>query len=101
MKIVKNKALLAFFFFSVLLITFYKVTYHVDSYNGIKSIVKPEEVVEEARKLTGIVYDPVQGRFSNIGGRLGFIVCMDVPVISYSNAGFSIKDALDKDYKVH
>jgi uncharacterized protein YijF (DUF1287 family) len=61
----------------------------------------PARIVEEARKLTGILYDPIQGYFHNIGGRLGFIVCMDVPVLAYSNAGSSIKRLLETDYAAH
>jgi len=58
-------------------------------------------VVEEGRKLEGIWYDPLQGYLDNIGGRLGLIVCMDVPVIAYRNAGLSIQTLLEADYKAH
>ncbi len=58
-------------------------------------------IVEEARKLVGIWYDPVQGYFNDIGGKWGFIVCMDVPRIAYRNSGASIRRLLEADYKLH
>lgn len=89
-------AILAFFFF--------KVTYH-----GNKTIPTPKpenqvdvaKVVSEARKLTGKMYDPLQGGVGNILGKMGFIVCIDVPVLSYQNAGYSIKRTLIADFKKH
>lgn len=45
--------------------------------------VPPARVVEEARKLVGIWYDPAQGYLNDIGGKLGMIVCMDVPRLAY------------------
>jgi uncharacterized protein YijF (DUF1287 family) len=58
-------------------------------------------VVEEGRKLIGVWYDPFQGYMGNIGGRMGMIVCMDVPVIAYRNAGASVRRLLEDDYKAH
>ncbi len=58
-------------------------------------------VVEEARKLKGLWYDPAQGQFDNLGGRLGLIVCMDVPRLAYRNAGTSLKKLLEADYRAH
>jgi uncharacterized protein YijF (DUF1287 family) len=58
-------------------------------------------VVSEARKLIGIWYDPLKGQLGNLSGRLGFIVCMDVPVIAYRNAGASLRRLLEADYAVH
>jgi uncharacterized protein YijF (DUF1287 family) len=43
----------------------------------------------------------LQGRYRNIGGCLGFIVCSDVPVIAYGNAGYSIRLALQDDFRLH
>jgi len=63
--------------------------------------VERARVVEEARKLVGIWYDPLQGYLGNIGGRAGLIVCMDVPVIAYRNAGASIRRLLEADYAAH
>lgn len=59
------------------------------------------QIVTEARKLIGLWYDPAQGYLDNIGGKLGFIVCMDVPRLAYRNAGTSIGHLLDADYKAH
>ncbi|MBI3552194.1 MAG: DUF1287 domain-containing protein [Elusimicrobia bacterium] len=58
-------------------------------------------VVVEARKLIGLWYDPFQGYLNNIGGRMGLIVCMDVPTIAYRNSGTSIRRLLEADYKKH
>lgn len=83
---------------------YFKVSYH-----GDKKIVnfKAEDqidinkVIVEARKLKGIMYDPLQGKYNNIGGRLGFIVCIDVPILAYENAGYSIKNVMEEDFKKH
>ncbi|MBI3289103.1 MAG: DUF1287 domain-containing protein [Elusimicrobia bacterium] len=61
----------------------------------------PARVVEEARKLIGLWYDPAQGYLNNLGGKLGLIVCMDVPRLAYRNAGTSLKKLLEDDYKKH
>lgn len=58
-------------------------------------------VVAEARKLIGLWYDPAQGYFGDAGGKLGLIVCMDVPRLAYRNAGASIRRLLEADYKAH
>ena len=63
--------------------------------------VDRSRVVSEARKLIGVWYDPLQGYVGNLGGRAGLIVCTDVPVIAYRNAGASIKRLLESDYKAH
>ena len=59
------------------------------------------KVVDEARKLVGLMYDPVQGYLGNIGGKMGLIVCMDVPRLAYRNAGASIGRLLAEDYRAH
>jgi hypothetical protein len=58
-------------------------------------------IVEEARKLKGLWYDPAQGYFHDIGGKMGLIVCMDVPRLAYRNAGTSLKKLLEADYRAH
>jgi uncharacterized protein YijF (DUF1287 family) len=63
--------------------------------------VDRSRIVEEARKLAGLMYDPAQGYLNNIGGRMGLIVCMDVPRLAYRNAGTSIKRLLEEDYRAH
>lgn len=60
-----------------------------------------EAVVVEGRRLLGIAYDPLMGKAGNIGGRVGFIVCVDVPVLAYWNAGYSLKSVLEEDFKKH
>ena len=57
-------------------------------------------VVAAARRLLGTLYDPLQGRLDNVGGRLGFVVCTDVPVLAYGKAGFSFRQALAEDYAI-
>jgi|CXWL01.1.fsa_nt_gi uncharacterized protein YijF (DUF1287 family) len=58
-------------------------------------------VVSEARKLIGLWYDPAQGYLNDIGGKMGLIVCMDVPRLAYRNSGTSIRKLLEDDYKAH
>ena len=65
---------------------------------GINANVNNEQVVDNAKKLKGVLYDFSQGNFNNIGGKAGFIVCVDVVDISYSRAGFPIEEYLKQDY---
>ncbi len=65
------------------------------------SKVERAMIVAEARKLVGVWYDPAQGYFGDIGGKLGLIVCMDVPRIAYRNAGASLRRLLEADYAAH
>ncbi|MBI2386632.1 MAG: DUF1287 domain-containing protein [Elusimicrobia bacterium] len=58
-------------------------------------------VVAEARKLIGLWYDPAQGYLNDVGGKMGLIVCMDVPRLAYRNSGTSIRKLLEQDYKAH
>lgn len=58
-------------------------------------------VVTEARRLIGLWYDPLQGMYGDLGGRLGLIVCMDVPRLAYRNAGTSLRRLLEADYRAH
>ena len=66
-----------------------------------ESQVRMARVIEAARRLRGTFYDPLQGRYEDIGGRLGWIVCSDVPVIAYANAGYSLAKVLRKDFEQH
>jgi uncharacterized protein YijF (DUF1287 family) len=61
----------------------------------------PKIVAENARELVGTLYDPLRGEYGNIGSKLGFIVCSDVPNIAYGRAGFSFEAALRSDFKKH
>jgi uncharacterized protein YijF (DUF1287 family) len=63
--------------------------------------VDMEKVVKAARRLRGTFYDPFQGKHGNIGRRIGFIVCSDVPVIAYGNAGYSLQKMLREDFRIH
>jgi hypothetical protein len=60
-----------------------------------------ETVVRNARSLRGAPYDPVKGGLGNIGSRLGFMVCADVPNLAFGLSGFSIKRMLEADFLVH
>ncbi|WP_413665282.1 CHAP domain-containing protein [Microbulbifer sp. EKSA008] len=48
-------------------------------------------VVDNAYSLWFTPYDPLMGMYNNIGGKLGFIVCSDVPNIAYGMAGYSFQ----------
>ncbi len=83
------------------LIGIYAVGYHGPrdfSGAGAEAPV-PDKVVANARKLAGAPYDPLMGRFQNIGAKLGLIVCSDVPNIAYGLSGFSLRRMLEEDYK--
>lgn len=67
----------------------------------LKDKVNVNEVISNARNLKGVFYDQFQGGFNNIGGRLGFLVCCDVPNIAYAKAGLSFEKLLKEDYKLH
>lgn len=54
-----------------------------------------------ARGLKGVLYDQLKGGRNNIGGRLGFLVCIDVPRIAYAAAGMDLDSMLREDYKIH
>lgn len=56
-----------------------------------------ELVVANARRLAGTPYDPLMGRYGNVGAKAGFIVCSDVPNIAYGLSGFSLKRMLEDD----
>ncbi|HEX7064178.1 MAG TPA: DUF1287 domain-containing protein, partial [Bacillales bacterium] len=53
----------------------------------------------KAESLVGTLYDPLKGAFNNIGGRMGFIVCIDVPRIAYADAGLYFQQLLTEDYR--
>ncbi|MET1249434.1 DUF1287 domain-containing protein [Sporolactobacillus sp. STCC-11] len=57
-----------------------------------------QDVVTEAKRLVGVLYDPLKGGHGNIGGKMGFIVCIDVPRIAYADAGISLDQLLKQDY---
>jgi uncharacterized protein YijF (DUF1287 family) len=98
----KYFAISAIFF--LMLIVYCKVSYHgykKDSETMAEKEINISKVIGEARNLKGILYDPLQGQLGNIGGKLGFIVCIDVPLIAYQNAGYSIKKVMEADFLKH
>lgn len=65
---------------------------------GVNASTNADMVIEKARQLKGVVYDFSQGSLDNAGGKAGFIVCVDVIDIAYSQAGFPFEEYLKKDY---
>ena len=57
------------------------------------------EVILHAQSLKGVPYDPLMGEHDDLGGRLGFMVCSDVPNIAYGLAGYSLAALLAQDFK--
>lgn len=60
-----------------------------------------QDLISGAKRLVGVLYDPLKGGHGNIGGRMGFIVCIDVPRIAYADAGISLDQLLKDDYAQH
>ncbi|MDE2292162.1 MAG: hypothetical protein KGL53_08775 [Elusimicrobia bacterium] len=52
-----------------------------------------ERAVAYARSM-GAPYDPLMGEYGDPFGRLGFVVCVDVPIRSYMSAGVSLPGLL-------
>jgi hypothetical protein len=44
--------------------------------------------------MVGTSYDPLMGRFGDPLGKMGLVVCIDVPVRAYQDAGFSLPSRL-------
>jgi uncharacterized protein YijF (DUF1287 family) len=59
------------------------------------------DIARNARGLLGIGYDFSQGKFDNLGGRLGLVVCVDVPRLAYAGAGISLEKLLKDDFAAH
>jgi uncharacterized protein YijF (DUF1287 family) len=59
------------------------------------------DVARNARGLRGIGYDLFQGKYDNLGGRIGLVVCVDVPRIAYAGAGISLEKLLRDDFAAH
>ncbi|MCO7125383.1 DUF1287 domain-containing protein [Sporolactobacillus shoreicorticis] len=70
-----------------------------DANNNGKS--NKQDIVSGAKRLAGVLYDPLKGGHGNIGGKMGFIVCIDVPRIAYADAGISLDQLLKNDYAQH
>ena len=77
------------------LISLYILTYKGETrFSELGDLPDVNLVVENSRSLSLTPYDPLMGMFENIGGRIGFIVCSDVPNIAYGNAGYSLETLL-------
>jgi uncharacterized protein YijF (DUF1287 family) len=63
-----------------------------------RAMPAPETVATNARKLARTPYDPLGGKYGDMGAKLGFIVCSDVPNIAYGLSGFSLRRMLEEDY---
>jgi len=59
------------------------------------------DMVNAANSLVGTLYDPLKGGYGNIGGKMGFIVCIDVPRIAYEKAGIYFQYLLTEDFQNH
>lgn len=59
------------------------------------------DIVDNARGMTGVFYDYLKGGMNNLGGRLGFLVCYDIPRIAYADAGISLERLIRDDYPRH
>ncbi|WP_077614364.1 DUF1287 domain-containing protein [Caenibacillus caldisaponilyticus] len=64
-------------------------------------ISNAQDIAQMGNQLAGTLYDPLKGGYENIGGKLGFIVCIDVPRIAYAHAGIYLQDLLTRDFKAH
>ena len=60
-----------------------------------------ENLIKNAYRLRGAPYDPWMGAHDDMGSKLGFVVCSDVPNIAYGLSGFSIREALRRDFQLH
>jgi uncharacterized protein YijF (DUF1287 family) len=78
----------------------YLVGYHGPrEFSRSDNLPQVENVIKNARKLLGAPYDPLMGMYGNIGAKVGFIVCSDIPNIAFGLSDYSWKEALEKDYK--
>jgi len=98
MKKIIIAVVVVFLTFSIII---YAIGYHGprDFPSEMCTLPSPEEVVAHARSLSGTPYDPLMGKWRNIGARAGFIVCSDVPNIAYGLSGFSLRRMLKTDYE--
>jgi uncharacterized protein YijF (DUF1287 family) len=71
------------------------------TFTSIGALPPVEKVVQNARSLSGTPYDPLMGRFGDIGANIGFIVCSDVPNIAYGLSGYSLQKSLEDDFTKH
>lgn len=59
------------------------------------------DIVAAARRMDGVWYDFSMGRFDNLFGKMGFLVCIDVPRLAYADAGLYFEPLLRDDFEQH
>ncbi|WP_444931310.1 DUF1287 domain-containing protein [Microbulbifer sp. SSSA002] len=95
------KRLIGSFLFIVVVaaLSLYWMTYkgerNFKEHGGLPDV---NQVVRNARSLSYTPYDPLMGMYNNIGGKLGFIVCSDVPNIAYGMAGYSFEVVMRESF---
>ncbi len=62
---------------------------------------KRNEAVAYARSMLTTPYDPLMGMYGDPFGKVGFVVCIDVPVRAYKAAGVSLPALLRESAKAH
>ncbi len=71
-------------------------------FNSFSRLVQArQKAVDYARSMVGTPYDPLMGRHGDPFGRIGFVVCIDVPIRSYLNAGVSLPALLKQSAREH
>lgn len=92
-------AVASFLSFIVIFSAYFLGYYGERSFSGGQELPEVSQTIESARKLIGTPYDPFMGQHNNLGAKLGFIVCSDVPNIAYGIAGYSLQGALKRDFE--
>ncbi|MFZ1684582.1 MAG: DUF1287 domain-containing protein [Candidatus Zixiibacteriota bacterium] len=87
----------------ILAISLWVIGYHGERQFDFanKSLPSQQVLVQNARALNWAPYDPLMGSMNDIGSKLGFMVCADVPNIAYGLSGYSIRRMMEEDFKVH
>lgn len=99
----KRTAAVTLLVVAIVVLVIYATGYHGrrSFKGGTSTLPEVGSVIEHARSLAGVVYDPLMGKHGNIGAATGFIVCSDVPNLAYGLAGFSIQTMLEDDFMIH
>jgi len=91
--------------FTLLLLLIFPLIIYTLTYKGEKRFTDAgglpdiNTVIANARSLSLTPYDPLMGQHGNIGGKLGFIVCSDIPDIAYGNAGYSFEVLMRNSFR--
>ena len=64
---------------------------HDGDNNGVKN---EDQAVAYANSMINTPFDPLMGKYRNVFGRIGMVVCIDVPLRTYLRAGVSFPAAL-------